>query len=66
MRAFKMISKSEYIIEFRQYGELIKVSAVDSTTLKEVTLAFPAGKGLSKEDMKRAAIKKLEFVLAKQ
>ena len=55
-----------YIIEFRQYGNLIKVSAADPASLKEVSMVFPAGKNLSKNDMSKMVVKKLEFVLNKK
>lgn len=57
---------SNYIIEFRQVGNVIKVSAVDPATLTEVSIVVPAGKGLSKNDMSKLVIKRLEFVLKKK
>lgn len=54
-----------YIVEFRQYGNLIKVSAMDPASLTEISLSFPAGKNLSQQQMAQLAIKRLEFVLKK-
>lgn len=55
-----------YIIEFQQIGKLIKVSAVDTATLTEVSIVVPAGKNISQNDMKKLAVKRLEYVLKKK
>lgn len=55
-----------YIIEFKQIGNLIKVSAVDPATLTEISIALPAGKNLSQNDMSKLAIKRLQYVLEKK
>jgi hypothetical protein len=55
-----------YIIEFRQIGNFIKVSAVCQQTLKEISMVFPAGKGLSKDEMSKMAVRRLEYVLRKK
>ncbi len=55
-----------YIIEFRQVGNVIKVSAMDPATLTEVSIPVPAGRNLSRNDMSRLAVKRLEFVLNKK
>lgn len=54
---------SEYIIEFRQVGNLIKVTAADPVTCKEAFITVPAGKGISKRDMTRLAIRRLESLI---
>lgn len=59
------MSNNQYIIEFRQIRSLIKVSAIDPITLKEVCVVVPAAKNISQEEMQRLAIQKLEYVLAK-
>lgn len=55
----------EYIVEFRQIGSYIKVSAVDPVSFIETSIAVPAGKGVSKSDMEKLAVRKLEYVLNK-
>ena len=55
-----------YIIEFNQVGKFIKVCAIDQKTLTEVSIVVPAGKGLSKNDMTKLAVKRLEYVLNKK
>lgn len=53
-----------YIIEFRQVGASVKVTAIDPATLVEVSTLGPAS--LSQDELARAAIRKLEFVLARR
>ncbi|MBL8708944.1 MAG: hypothetical protein JNL25_07115 [Rhodospirillaceae bacterium] len=53
-----------YIIEFHQVGAFVKVSAMDPVTLVEVSTLGPAH--LSQSDLANAAIRKLEFVLARR
>jgi len=55
-----------YIVEFVQLGKYIKVCAIDPATLTEVSIGVPAGKGLSRNDMTKLVIKRLEFVLNKK
>jgi hypothetical protein len=56
----------KYIIELRQVANLIKVSAADPETLKEVSLVFPADKNISREYMCKMAVHRLEYVLKKE
>ena len=59
-----MVSEREVILEFHQVGNFMKVSAVDPQTLTEVSIVGdPAA---SEASLKRAAIKKLEFVLERK
>lgn len=51
------------IIEFHRIGGSVKVSAMDPSTLTEVSIVGPANAG--EEILKRNVLKKLEFVLAK-
>ncbi|WP_243735646.1 DUF6898 family protein [Dongia mobilis] len=53
-----------YILEFHQVGSYVKVSAFDPVTLTEVSTMGPAN--LSQAELGRLAIRKLEFVLARQ
>lgn len=53
-----------YILEFHQIGNFVKVSAFDPATLTEVSTMGPAN--LPQSDLARAAIRKLEFVLARR
>ncbi|MFQ5971762.1 MAG: hypothetical protein ACE5Q3_05470 [Alphaproteobacteria bacterium] len=54
----------EYIIEFRQVGHAVKVSAVDPATLTEVSIFGPPGAG--RAALERAAVRKLEYALRKK
>ncbi len=54
----------EYIIEFQQHGSSVKVSAVDTATMTEVSIIGPSSAG--QEELQRLAIKKLLFVLNKK
>lgn len=54
----------EIIIEFFPVGQFVKVSAMDSLTLTEVSIQGPANAG--EATLKRNAIKRLEYVLKKK
>jgi hypothetical protein len=54
----------EVIIEFQRIGNSVKVMAVDPESQVEVSIVGPSGAG--EETLKRTAIRKLEYVLAKQ
>jgi hypothetical protein len=53
----------EAIIEFRQVGEMMKVSAIDPETGIEVSVPMPIN--AARADMIRLAVRKLEYVLKK-
>lgn len=54
----------EVLIEFQQVGNAVKVTAVDTETLVEVSMMGPASAG--EEVLKRNVINKLNYVLAKK
>ncbi len=54
---------NEVIIEFLRVGNAVKVSAVDPESQIEVSIVGAPGAG--EETLKRTAIQKLEYVLAK-
>ena len=54
---------SEVIIEFHRIGNSVKVTAVDPESQIEVSIVGPPRAG--EELLKRTAIRKLEYVLAK-
>jgi len=54
----------EVLIEFQQIGGTVKVTAVDTATLTEVSMVGPSSAG--REILKRNVIKKLEYVLSKK
>ena len=54
----------EVLIEFQQIGNAVKVTAVDTDTLVEVSIMGPASVG--NEVLKRNVINKLEYVLSKK
>ncbi len=53
-----------YIIEFHQVGNAVKVSALDPETLTEVSIV--GAPAMTEAYLTQAAIRKLEFVLAKR
>jgi hypothetical protein len=54
----------EVIIEFYYVGNAVKVSAIDPVTLTEVSIV--GSPEIGEEELKRTAIRKLEYVLAKK
>ena len=54
----------EILIEFQQVGNAVKVTAVDTETMVEVSTMGPASVG--EETLKRNAINKLNYVLSKK
>lgn len=54
----------EVIIELQPVGNIVKVSAVDTATLTEISIQGPASAG--EEMLKRNAIKRLEYVMKKK
>lgn len=59
-----MVNANNVIIEFRQVGAYVKVSAMDPDTLTEVSLV---GDPLAGEHvLRRNAIRKLNYVLGRQ
>ena len=59
-----MVELEEVIIEFQQIGSAVKVSAIDPATLREVSIVGSPRAG--EEALKRAAIRKLMYVLDKK
>ncbi|MCZ6895652.1 MAG: hypothetical protein O7H40_16615 [Gammaproteobacteria bacterium] len=57
-------SGGEVIIEIYQVGNAVKVTAVDTETLVEVSIVGSPGQG--EELLKRGAINKLNYVLRKR
>jgi len=54
---------NEYLIEFRQIGQIVKVTAVDPASQTEATIQGPASAGQAL--LARNAIRKLEYLLKK-
>jgi hypothetical protein len=54
----------DVIFEFYRVGNSVKVSAVDTETLTEVSVVGPAT--ASEATLRQNALRKLEFVLAKR
>ena len=61
--AENLLPGREVIIEFYPVGNLVRVSAMDTATLTEVTTSGPASAG--EATLKRNAVKRLEYVLKK-
>ena len=59
-----MAENGDIIIEYRQLGNSVRVSAMDTKTLTEVTIVGPADAG--EETLKRNVLRKLEYVMAKK
>ena len=57
------MSIKEYLFEFNLVGAYVKVSAIDPITNTEVSIVGDTN--LSKSELKRVAIKKLEYVMNK-
>lgn len=58
------IQGREVIIEFQSIGNLVRVSAMDTASLTEISIQGPANAG--EEMLKRNALKRLEYVLKKK
>lgn len=54
----------EVIIEFHSIGQVVKVSAMDTASLTEISIQGPAN--ASQEILKQNALKRLEYVLKKK
>jgi hypothetical protein len=54
----------EFIIEFHQIGNSVKVSAVDTKTLIEVSIVAPSDS--TKKHMTDTVLQKLHYVIAKR
>lgn len=54
----------EVIVEFLPVGQLIKVSAIDTKTMTEISIQGPSSAG--KETLKLNALRRLEYVLKKK
>ncbi|MFQ5783430.1 MAG: hypothetical protein ACE5H8_01245 [Alphaproteobacteria bacterium] len=57
-------NNDDVIIEFRQVGNAVKVSAMDPRTLTEVSIVGPLT--ATKDTLTRNVLRKLEYVLAKR
>ncbi len=53
----------EIIIEMQQFGNVMKVMAMDTSTLTEITIQGPVN--ASEAVLKNNAVKRLEYVLRK-
>lgn len=54
----------EVLVEFQQIGNAVKVTAVDTKTMVEVSIMGPTSAG--EETLKRNVINKLNYVLSKK
>ena len=62
--AEKLLNEREVIIEFYPVGNAVRVSAMDTKTLTEVSIQGPAN--ATEAELKHNALKKLEYVLKKK
>ena len=60
----ELLSGREVIIEFHPVGMYVKVSAMDTQSLTEVSIQGPAN--AAEATLKRNAMKRLEYVLKKK
>lgn len=58
------LSDREVIVEFYSLGAYVKVSAMDTQTLTEISIQGPAN--ASREMLQHNALKRLEYVLKKK
>lgn len=56
--------EGEVIVEFLQLGNLVRVTAMDPKTLREVSIMGPSTAG--EQALTRIAVRKLRYVLARQ
>ena len=59
----EILAGREVILEYRQQGNFMRVSAMDTATMTEIVVQCPAGAG--EAVFKNAALKRLEYVLKK-
>jgi uncharacterized protein DUF6898 len=59
-----MNDSGEVLFEYTQFGNSVRVIAIDAATGTEVTLQAPIA--LSRMDMQTLALRKLNYVLRKQ
>ncbi len=57
------MSDEGYIIEYRKVGNSVKVSAIDTASMTEVSVIAPPR--MSRKNMANLAIKKLLYVMGK-
>jgi hypothetical protein len=60
----KSIDPDEVILEFVQVGALIRVSAMEPTTLTEVVIYGPASAG--EAALRRTVLRKLDYVIGRR
>ena len=60
----ELLKGREVILEFYPVGHVVKVSAMDTQSLTEVSIQGPASAG--EEILKRNALKRLEYVMRKK
>jgi len=60
----ELLHGREIIFEFRPVGSVVRVSAMDTQSLTEISVQGPASAG--EEILKRNALKRLEYVLKKK
>lgn len=58
-----MSANGSIFFEIRQVGNMLRVAALDEATGKEVVVSGPLGQ---EEALKRTALRKLEYMLAKK
>ncbi|MCB1652344.1 MAG: hypothetical protein KDI46_09865 [Alphaproteobacteria bacterium] len=59
-----LLQNREVIIEFHPIGNIVKVSAMDTQTLTEISIQGPAS--APESTLRQNAIKRLEYVLRKK
>lgn len=57
-------AKGEYLLEFHQVGNAMKVSALDPVSNIEVSIV--GDPATSQDELSRVAVQKLEYMLAKK
>ncbi len=60
----EILQGHEVIIEFYVVGNYVRVAAMDTATLTEISIQGPVS--ASEETLKRNALKRLEYVLKKK
>jgi hypothetical protein len=60
----ELLAGREVILEYAQVGQIMRVSAIDVSSLTEISTQGPVSAG--QEVLKRNALKRLEYVLKKK
>lgn len=64
IRRMSIMDQRDVIFEFTVIGNVVRVNAMDTATLTEITIQGPVG--VSDQILQKNALKRLEYVLRKK